>query len=79
MITIFKSVQDISQFWFLKVTKQIKFKFCFCLILRYKAFLTVLVNMYSIFFDMVIYNERIPQDTPLSILSQGRNSLTLTL
>ena len=76
MITIFKSVQDISQFWFLKVTKQIKFKFCFCLILRYKAFLTVQVNMYSIFFDMVIYNERIPQDTPLSVLSQGRNSLT---
>ena len=79
MITIFKSSQDISQFWFLKVTKQIKLKFCFCLILPYKAFLTVLVNMYSIFFDMVIYNERIPQDTPLSVLSQGRNSLTLTL
>ena len=79
MITIVKSVQDISQFWFLEVTKQIKLKFCFCLILRHKAFLTVIVNMYSIFFDMVIYNERIPQDTPLSILSQGRNSLTLTL
>ena len=27
--------QYISQFWFLKVTKQIKFKFCFRLILRY--------------------------------------------
>ena len=79
MITIFKSVQDISQFWFLKVTKQMKLKFCFCLILHYKAFLTVLVNMYSIFFDMVIYSECIPQDTPLSVLSQGRNSLTLTL
>ena len=44
--------QYISQFWFLKLTKQIKFKFCFCLILRYKAFLTVLVNIYNIFFDM---------------------------
>ena len=45
----------------------------------YKAFLTVLVNIYNIFFDMVIYNEHIPQDIPLSVLSQGRNSLTLTL
>ena len=26
-----------------------KFKFCFCLILRYKGFLTVLLNIYSIF------------------------------
>ena len=45
----------------------------------YKAFLTVLVNIYNIVFDMVIYNELIPQDIPLSVLSQGRNSLTLTL
>ena len=72
--------QYISQFWFLKLTKQIKFKFCFCLILCYKAFLTVLVNiLYNIFFDMVIYNEHIPQDIPLSVLFWGRNSLTLTL
>ena len=42
--------QYISQFWFLKLTKQIKFKFCFCLILRYKAFLTVLLNIYIIIF-----------------------------
>ena len=49
--------QYISQFWFLKLTKQMKFKFCFCLILCYKAFLTVLVNIYYIIFlfDMVIY------------------------
>ena len=26
---------------------------------------------YNIFFAMVIYNEHIPQDIPLSILSQG--------
>ena len=42
--------QYISQFWFLKLTKQIKFKFCFCLTLGYKAFLTVLLNIYNIFF-----------------------------
>ena len=41
--------QYISQFLFLKLTNQIKFKFCFCLILCYKAFLTVLVNIYNIF------------------------------
>ena len=35
--------------------------------------------MYNIFFDMVIYNEHIPQDILLSFLSQGMNSLTLTL
>ena len=34
---------------------------------------------YNIFFAMVIYNEHIPQDIPLSILSQGRNPLTVTL
>ena len=28
---------------------------------------------------MVIYNEHIPQDIPYSVLSRGRNSLTLTL
>ena len=42
--------QYISQFWFLKLTKRYKFKFCFCLKLRYKAFLTILVNIYHIFF-----------------------------
>ena len=68
-----------SQFWLLKLTTQIKFQFCFCLILRYKAFLTVQVNIYDIFFAMVIYNEHIPQDIPLSILSQGRNPLTVAL
>ena len=72
--------QYISQFWFLKLTKRYKFKFCFCLKLRYKAFLTILVNIYHIFFFyMVIYNEHIPQDIPLSVLSRGRNSLTLAL
>ena len=45
----------------------------------YKAFLTVLVNIYNIVLAMVIYIEHIPQDIPLSVLSQGRNSLTLTL
>ena len=34
---------------------------------------------YNIFFAMVICNEHIPQDIPLSILSQGRNPLTVTL
>ena len=44
--TLFNNTkQYISQFWFLKLTKQIKFKFCFCLILRHKAFLTVLLNI----------------------------------
>ena len=71
--------QYISQLWFLKLIKQIKFKFCFCLIWRYKAVLTVLVNIYNIFLAMVIYNEHIPQDIPLSILSQGRNPLTVAL
>ena len=37
-----------NTFWF-NLTKQIKSTFCFCLILRYKAFLTVLVNI-SYFF-----------------------------
>ena len=41
--------QYVSQFWFLKLTKQIKFRFCFCLILHYEAFLTVLVNIYNFF------------------------------
>ena len=40
-----------------------KFKFCFSLIFRCKAFLTVLVNIYN-FFYVVIYNEHIPQDIP---------------
>ena len=71
--------QYISQFWFLRLTKQIKFKFCFCLILLYKAFLTVLLSTYNIFFDVVIYNEHIPQDIHFSVLSRGRNSVTLTL
>ena len=31
--------QNISQFWFLKLTKQIKSKFSFCLTLRLKPFL----------------------------------------
>ena len=41
--------QYISQFQFLKIAKQIKFKFRFCLILCYKAFLTILVHKYNIF------------------------------
>ena len=52
--------QYISQFWFLKLTKEIKFKFCFCLKLCCNAFLTILLNRYNIVFDMVIYNEHIP-------------------
>ena len=55
--------QYVSRFWFLKLTKQINFKFCFCLILCYKAFLTVLVNVYC--FDVVIHNEHIPRYIPL--------------
>ena len=35
--TVYK--QYISQSWFLKLTKQITFQFCFCLILRLKHFL----------------------------------------
>ena len=57
--------QYISQFWFLKLTKQIKFKFCFCLTLGYKV--TVLLNIYNIFFDLVIYNEHITQDIPFRV------------
>ena len=30
--------------------------------MRYKAFLTVLVNMYI--YDLVVYNEQVPQDIP---------------
>ena len=56
--------QYISQFWFLKLANQIKFKFCFCLILHHKAFPTVLVNIYNFFFDVVMYNEHIPLDIP---------------
>ena len=78
--TLLITSSTISQFWFLKLTKRFKFNFCFCLKLRYKAFLTILVNIYNIyFFYLVIYNEHIPQDIPLSVLSRGRNSLTLTL
>ena len=32
--------------------------------MRYKAFLTVLVNISNFFFDVLIYNEHIPQDIP---------------
>ena len=41
-----------------------RLKFCFCLILRHKAFLTVLVNIYNVLLDVVIFNEHIPQDIP---------------
>ena len=48
--TLLITSRYVSQFWFLKLTKQIKFKFRLCMILRYKAFLTVLVNIYIIYF-----------------------------
>ena len=70
--------QYISQFWLLKLTKQIKFRFCFCLILHYKAFLTVLVNIYNFFVwhgDLQMYNYMVNKKN-IGIGMHGTSSIT---